>query len=192
MESLLLHINYDPNLPLYHGTISLYSDSIVKHGVKILPRKKGGVDFGPGFYLTNSFIQAKEWAERRTDRPIPNKQILELSGVTIQDFLGMKQDFKPVVLKFGVKDLIKWEQLTYKIFEVDNHDWKHLVWNMRQDTQNILQTEFNFDWIYGPVADGGLVSMNYKDIKAYNNKNQLAVLTNEAAKYLKTLEVIQC
>ncbi|WP_088052554.1 DUF3990 domain-containing protein [Virgibacillus dakarensis] len=185
-----MHIHYESNLPLYHGTINLYSDSIAKHGIEIFPRKKGGVDFGPGFYLTNSFDQAKEWAERRTDRPVlPNKRILEISGVTIGDFLGMKKDFKPVVLKFGIKDLIKWAQLNYKIYELNDNDWKHFVWNMRQDN---LQTKINLDWIYGPVADGGLVSVNYKDIKAYNNKNQLAVLTNEAARYLEILEVIQC
>ncbi|MGY0691384.1 DUF3990 domain-containing protein [Virgibacillus sp. FSP13] len=187
-----MYTNHNPDLPLYHGTISLYSDSIVKHGVKIFPRKKGGVDFGPGFYLTNSFDQAKEWAERRTDRPIPNKQVLDLSGITIHDFLGMKRGFKPVVLRFRINDLIKWKQLNYKIFEFDNNKWKFLVWNMRQDNQHLLKPKFNFDWIYGPVADGGLVSMNYKDIKAYNNKNQLAVLTNGAAEYLELLEVIQC
>jgi len=56
----------------------------------------------------------------------------------------------------------------------------------------LQQHKFSFDWIYGPVADGGLVSVNYKDIKAYNNKNQLAVLTNMAAEYLEKLEVIKC
>lgn len=187
-----MHLTYDPNLPLYHGTISLYSDSIIKHGVKILPRKKGGVDFGPGFYLTNSFDQAKEWAERRADKPIPIKQVLEISGITIRDFLGIKKDFKPVVLKFRIKDIIGWEQLNYKVFEFDNDDWKHLVWNMRKGNQYLHQPEINFDWIYRPVADGALVSVNYKDIKAYNNKNQLAVLTNGAAESLKILEVIVC
>lgn len=179
-------------LPLYHGTISLYSDSIVKHGIKIFPRNKGGVDFGSGFYLTSNFNQAKEWAERRANKPIPNKQVLEISGITIRDFLGMKKDFKPIVLMFVIKDLIKWEQLNYKVFAFDNRNWKNFVWNMRQDNQYLLQPEFKFDWIHGPVADGGLVSVNYENIKAYNNKNQLAVLTDGAAEHLKMLEVIQC
>ncbi|WP_158701653.1 DUF3990 domain-containing protein [Lentibacillus sp. Marseille-P4043] len=125
-----MYINYDPNLPLYHGTIDLYSDNIVKHGVKIFPRKKGGVDFGPGFYLTNNFEQASDWAKRRTNKPIYN-QILELSGITIGDFLGMKKDFNPVVLKFKIKDTSKWEELNYKVFDNEGSDWKQFVWNMR-------------------------------------------------------------
>lgn len=187
-----MHVNYDPNLPLYHGTVSLYSDNIIKHGVKIFPRKKGGVDFGSGFYLTTHFEQAKEWAERRTNKPIPNKQMLEMSGITIKDFLGMKKDFKPVVLKFGIKDLSRWEQLNYKVFEFDSNEWKYFVWTMRQNNRYSLRPEFNSDWIYGPVADGGLASVDYKDLKAYNNKNQLAVLTNKATEHLKIMEVIQC
>ncbi|MCG1027071.1 DUF3990 domain-containing protein [Virgibacillus halodenitrificans] len=183
-----MFINYDPNLPLYHGTIDLYSDSIVKHGVKIFPRKKVGVDFGPGFYLTNNFEQARDWAKRRADKPIYN-QILELSGITIRDFLGMKNHFIPVVLEFKIKDTYKWEQLNYRLFHNEGYEWKQFVWNMRQSNQSPLQQK---DWICGPVADGGLLSMNYEDIKAYNNKNQLAVLTNEAAQYLQLLEVIKC
>ncbi|WP_339251743.1 DUF3990 domain-containing protein [Sporosarcina sp. FSL W8-0480] len=182
-------INYDPNLPLYHGTIDLYSDSVLKHGVKIFPRKKGGVDFGPGFYLTSNFEQAENWAKRRTEKPIPIKSILELSSITIGDFLGMKKDFQPTVLKFRIKDAAEWEELNYKVFGAEDSVWREFVWNMRQGNQDPLKSK---DWIYGPVADGGLLSTNFKDIKAYHNKNQLAVLTDEAAQHLELLEVVKC
>ncbi|SFE60041.1 hypothetical protein [Alteribacillus iranensis] len=88
-----------------------------------------------------------------------------------------------------IEDVYKWEELNCKVFDDEKVEWKQFVWNMRQGNDSPLQPK---DWIYGPVADGGLLSENYWDIKAYNNKNQLAVLTSEAAQYLQLLEVIQC
>ncbi|MEN1967822.1 DUF3990 domain-containing protein [Lentibacillus sp. N15] len=116
-----------------------------------MPTQKGGVDFGPGFYLTTNFNQAKEWAMRRTTKPIPNKSALDLFNITIRDFLAMKKEFQPVVLQFEIKDILKWEQLNCKVFEYDNDNWKHLVWNMRQDNGHLSQpVQRNFDWIMVP------------------------------------------
>jgi hypothetical protein len=187
--ALVLRITYNPSLSLYHGTIDLYSDIISENGIKIFPRNKGGVDFGPGFYLTTNFDQAKEWAKRRTAKPIANKQILELASMTVRDFLGMKEQFKPVVLKYEIKSINNWLKFNHNKYEVDDKDWKEFVWIMRQVDSPL--EHFNFHWIYGPVADGGLLSADYKDIKAYSNKDQLAVLTNEAAKYLKITGVLK-
>ncbi len=182
----LFHI-YDPLLPLYHGTINLYADLIQEQGIKIFPRNKGSVDFGAGFYLTTNYDQAREWAKRRTEKPIPSKQLLELSKMTVRDFLGMKESFKPVVLKFEIENIDHWLKLNYKIFKNANEDWKQFVSEMRRG--DLAPSN---EWIYGPVADGGLLSENYQDIRAYNNKDQLAVLTEKAVKHLNMKEVIKC
>lgn len=159
----------------------------MKYGVRILPREKGGTDFGSGFYLTSNFKQASDWAKRRAKRPIINKQALDLTDKSITDFLRIKVDFKPVVIKFKIKDFINWEKLNYKVFNDDGFDWKRFVWNMRHAKDDSTPLR---DWIYGPVADGGLQSEHFLDIRAYNDKNQLAVLTQTAAEYLELLEVI--
>ncbi|OQP01074.1 hypothetical protein B1689_06425 [Geobacillus sp. 44C] len=183
-----MHIIYDYSLPLYHGTIHLYADIIMKHGIRIFPRRKGSTDFGSGFYLTANFAQAKEWAKRRTERPIPVQPMLELSGITIRDFLGMKKTFEPTVLKFEITNTENWIKLEHKIFNHDHDDWKQFVWMMRQGNLPLPQ----YDWIYGPVADGGLQSTDYHDIRAYQNKKQLAVLTYKVVQYLTISEVITC
>jgi hypothetical protein len=73
------------------------------------------------------------------------------------------------------------------IFVSDNNDWKYLVWNMRQNIDGL-----QYDWVFGPVADGGIVSSDFKDIKAFGNKNQFAILSKAAVECLELLEVIKC
>ncbi len=73
------------------------------------------------------------------------------------------------------------------IFVSDNNDWKYLVWNMRQNIDGL-----QYDWVFGPVADGGIVSSDFKDIKAFGNKNQFAILSEAAVECLELLEVIKC
>lgn len=55
-------------------------------------------------------------------RSIPIKQVLELEGITIRDFLGMKKDFKPIVLKFEIKNIENWVKLKHRVFENDHDD----------------------------------------------------------------------
>lgn len=88
-----MHIHYDCTLPLYHGTIDLYSKNILKNGMKLFSRHKGGTDFGPGFYLTTKAEQATDWAKRRADKPVLNKHILEMTNMTVRDFMSMRKDF---------------------------------------------------------------------------------------------------
>ncbi|MBE3570068.1 MAG: DUF3990 domain-containing protein [Bacillales bacterium] len=143
---------------------------IVKNGISIFPRRRGGADFGPGFYWTTHFTQAKEWAKRRTEKPIPVKQVLDSQGITIRDFSGMKKNFEAVVLKFEIKNIENWAKCKHKVFKDNDDEWKHFVWNMRQANQPLPQC--NYDWVYGFVADGGLQSMDYNDLCAYENKDQ--------------------
>jgi hypothetical protein len=49
---------------------------------------------------------------------IPIKSILELAGITIRDFLEMKKNFEPVVLKFEIKNTENWTKLKYNVFEM--------------------------------------------------------------------------
>lgn len=49
---------------LYHGTDLSQAENIIKKGVDVRIGRKY-LDFGQGFYLTPSYIQAKTWSERR-------------------------------------------------------------------------------------------------------------------------------
>lgn len=49
-------------LKLYHGTDADSLGSICRNGIDLSFSRKIDTDFGPGFYLTTSLIQAQKWA----------------------------------------------------------------------------------------------------------------------------------
>jgi hypothetical protein len=183
-----LRYTFNPADDLYHGTLDIYADLIIKHGIKIITRSKGGVDFGPGFYLTfGNEEQARNWADKKAELPaIPNRQVLDLLQMTVRDFLGIRDSIKPSIVKFRIKDPDAWMSLRRKIFTRDDIEWKRYVWTWRQATEPPEQ----YDWIFGPVADGGINQASFQKILAYNDHNQLSVHNEKAAQLLEVREVI--
>lgn len=62
---------FNPDQLLYHGTTNLNAKIITRYGgIRIIKREKGGVDFGPGFYVTvGKERQALEWAKFKAKYP---------------------------------------------------------------------------------------------------------------------------
>jgi hypothetical protein len=154
----------------------------MKKGIKIITRKNIGVDFGPGFYVTvGDEQQAWDLAHRRAKRPIiPSGQVLEMLEMTIRDFLAIKQTLKPAIIKYKINDVDNWLKLKHKVYLEDSREWQKHVWVWRQNTS----PPGTFSWVFGPVADGGLGSSFFENIRAYPNMNQLAIHNEEAIRML--------
>jgi hypothetical protein len=183
-----LEFNLDSKSVLYHGTIDFYVEHIVNKGISIVNREIVDSDFGNGFYMTvDNFNQAKEWAEYTARHPRPIKQLLCEMNKSVDDFLEQRMRMKPIVIAFRINDILCFERLNKQIYTVDSLRWKEFVVENRSGGTIHL-----YDWVYGPVADGGIQSLYPSEIKAYNGYNQLSVHTKEAINCIEILEVIEC
>jgi hypothetical protein len=192
---LAIEVKFDANNYFYHATNDLFAGLITKK-IIITKRKSAGVDFGPGFYLTQNEEQAINWATgkaRSNGWGIPQKEVLEMAGMTIKDYIYGKNTLKPVIIKYEVKDHDYWATLIrdrqFLLFDRADEDWKHHVWTWR------TATDPPEDWVatFGPLADGGLYTPSPSTVRAFPGLDQLAIHNEELANtYLDFLEVISC
>ena len=184
-----MHITFQPEQILYHGTIDIYAQVIEKFGIDIIRRKNGGVDFGPGFYVTvGKKEQAIGWAKNKALNPTYSKDALEKIGMTFADFSSIKDKVFPVIISYKIKEPEAWLELRHKVFISNDANWKRFVWLGRQLTDPLEE----YDWIFGPVADGGVYGRTSNGIIALDGYNQLAVHNKEIASMLELLEVKSC
>lgn len=116
-------------MKLYHG-----SNLKVDHP-EIL-RGKPFKDFGQGFYLSDTIEQAMEMAQRVAER------------------IGAGQT--PVISTFEFDDSVMTEGLLkVKCFETYTEEWAEFV--MRNRDRKTPQPYHNYDIVYGPIADDGVV-----------------------------------
>ena len=181
-----MYLQFNPREYLYHGTIDIYSKVFLDHGIRIITRQNGRVDFGAGFYLSvGNFKQAAVWARQKAEFPVYIEEVLDLNGVTRRDFYAMSEDFKPKVLVYKIKDIVTWQQLNKKEFTIDNAEWKNYVWNWRN--ANPIPNQ-EFDWVFGPLADNKLDGRP-NEIFGKSSCNQLSVHTSRA---IDLLEIVEC
>ena len=67
------------NIRLYHG-----SNSIVQH--PDLNKSRKNIDFGAGFYLTESFELASKWACQKRGNSVVNQYYLDFTGLKVKEF----------------------------------------------------------------------------------------------------------
>ncbi|BCC14001.1 hypothetical protein BC30048_4426 [Bacillus cereus] len=184
-----MNLQFDPQQFFYHGTVDIFGN-LISEKIIIVKRKNKGVDFGSGFYLTTNLTKAKIWAKDKAKYAVmPASEVLELLQMTPRDFLSMKKELKPVVLKYRIKDHEKWLNLNNKIFTKESLNWKQhiLEWRKRDDIPS------EWDWTYGPVADGGINQQDYHLVKAIFEMDQMAVHNElRANELLELVEVIPC
>jgi len=192
----LPEVKFDPNSFFFHGTNNLYA-KLIEQEIIITKRKGAGVDFGPGFYLTQDIDQAKEFTKVRTETnnwAIPQKNILDKLNMTISDFLGMKNQLEPVIMVYRLKNPAYWAQLIkskdFVLFSNAGMKWKRHIWTWRQSEEPPV----NWQATFGPVADGGgIYSSSFTNIKAFDGMDQLAIHNKTLANdYLDLVEVIPC
>ncbi len=133
-----------PNL-LYHGTISIYSDSI-KSGIKLncglVPS-----DFGNGFYTTTFKKQAEIFAEKK---------------VKIHNRKNKNNIADPIVAVFDLNQNIL-NECSGIIFNTENYKWKEFIFNNRVGKELAISDFHNLDsvcdFVYGSVADSLIAQM---------------------------------
>ena len=183
-----MNVVFDPSQLVFHGTIDLYANIIEKRGMKLINRKKRGVDFGPGFYLSVGIEQqALEMALQRKEVPRYYSEALEPEGITYNDFRGLRDSVRPAIMMYRIRDIGTWQQLRHKVFLEDDLDWKRYVWKCRHDGNIPIES---YDWVFGPVADGGYDSVAPELIKdAKDGYNQISIHNQETYELLELLEV---
>ncbi|MBP3717504.1 MAG: DUF3990 domain-containing protein [Paludibacteraceae bacterium] len=116
-------------MKLYHGSNIVVDCPVVEKG---RPFK----DFGRGFYLSDSFEQALEMAERVVER------------------VGVSQT--PIVSIFEFDEAAMTDgSLRVKCFDSYSEEWAEFV--LRNRDRKTPQPYHDYDIVYGPIADDGVV-----------------------------------
>lgn len=145
------------NLPdkVYHGTISIYKDSLV-NGINI-KRCNDFVDFGKGFYTTTNYEQARSFAIRNAKK----NNLLREKKIK-QNSKWIPKFAKPMVVLYNV-DRSKLSKLNGYYFKEPNEKWAEFVFNNRMGLE-LKVSEFHnidekFDFIYGSMADAQIATL---------------------------------
>lgn len=116
-------------MKLYHGSNIVVDNPEITKG-------KPYKDFGQGFYLSDTIEQAKEMAQRVVER------------------IGAGQT--PVVSTFEFDESVMTDgSLKVKCFETYTEEWAEFV--MRNRDRKTPQPYHDYDIVYGPIADDGVV-----------------------------------
>ena len=116
-------------MKLYHG-----SNIVVSH--PDITKGKPYKDFGQGFYLSDTAEQAMEMAQRVVER------------------FGAGQT--PIVSTFEFDDSAMTDGLLkVKCFEAYTEEWAEFV--LRTRDRKTPQPYYDYDIVYGPIADDGVV-----------------------------------
>lgn len=116
-------------MKLYHG-----SNIVVNHPE--IAKGKPFKDFGQGFYLSDTIEQAVEMAQRVVER------------------VGTGQT--PIVSSFEFDDSVMADgSLKVKCFDTYTEEWAEFV--LRNRDRKTPQPYHDYDIVYGPIADDGVV-----------------------------------
>ncbi len=159
-------------LTVYHGGTEEIKTPLVNKG-------RPNLDFGPGFYMTDLYIQAKGWAE----------QVADL------------RDASPIVSVYHLRQQDTLKCCNAKIFTEYNKEWLEFV------TSNRLGKEVwrGYDYVEGGVANdrvintirlymNGFISSDeaLRRLKYYKPNNQICILNQQLLdKHLTFVESIK-
>lgn len=176
----------------YHGTTSNYLESL-KRGINFNLCDER-TDFGKGFYLANSFIQARKWSCYLARRH-------NISEITKTKYnIGYKPEYvQPLIIEYKLNVRLI-QTLNGYTFEEANDNWRRFVYNNRNEGNLYCDAQHNrdskYDFVHGFLADGimddiklvnsGLMSIEdfLKTIRPIGN--QVSVHT------IRALECISC
>ncbi len=159
-------------LTVYHGGTEEVKTPLVNIG-------RPNLNFGQGFYTTDMYLQAKEWAEQ------------------VADF----RDAAPIVSVYHLRQKDVIESFNTKIFTEYNNEWLEFV------TSNRLGKEvwIGYDYVEGGIANdrvintvrlymNGFISSDeaLQRLKYYRPNNQICILNQQVVeKYLSFVESIK-
>lgn len=146
-------------LTVYHGGTDEIKSPLVHVG-------RPNLDFGPGFYITDLYLQAKEWAE----------QVADL------------RDASPIVSVYHLHQQDILRDCNAKIFTEYNNEWLEFV------TSNRLGKDIweGYDYVEGGIANdrvintvrlymNGFISADeaIRRLKYYKPTNQICILNQQ-------------
>ena len=120
-------------MELFHGTIQSFAERIKTEGIDVAINKGVELDFGMGFYFS----------DRETATRLAIKKSEDM--ITRDDI-----NATPVLLGLDV-DLEGLRNMKSIRFTRKNRQWFEFVFNTRR-----MLTESEYDFIEGPMADGGV------------------------------------
>lgn len=176
---------------VYHGTISIYKDSLLA-GIDVTVGFKSA-DFGQGFYTTSNFEQAKRLAFDRAKAY--NKRHKN------------KPPAQPMIMTYQIN---KSQLSEHKglFFASPDEKWKEFIYNNRVGIDFSVSKYYNkdgkYNYVYGCVADSNITEMvgyiqreqiTYGDfvdsLKALkqNDYDQLSFHTSDVVSALDLIEI---
>ncbi|MFC7321966.1 DUF3990 domain-containing protein [Halobacillus campisalis] len=119
----------------FHGTTDFNARNILR-GIDI-SKGRYSTDFGKGFYLTSSYDQALDWANKMRRgsiaiKPKPALVVIELNIDYLNEIMLDSQG---------------------EVFTHPNEEWARFVYNCRQKGYNNSMIH-DYDFVAGPLADG--------------------------------------
>lgn len=146
-------------LEVYHGTISICAENIIKNGI-ILQRGKPKVDFGQGFYTTKSYKFARDTARNKAEKT--NMHYGE-------------ECVTPMILKYNINEELL-EDLSVLRFDKEDIKWAQFIINNRNGFgyMNSVGSHFHnlkqkFDVVIGGIADNQ-ISLLAKELNSLGEK----------------------
>lgn len=160
-------------LTVYHGGTDEIKSPLVHVG-------RPNLDFGPGFYITDMYLQAKEWAE----------QVADL------------RDASPIVSAYHLRQQDILGCCNAKIFAEYNSEWLDFVTSNRLG-KNVWK---GYDYVEGGIANdrvintvrlymNGFISADeaIRRLKYYKPTNQICILNqqllNEHLTFIKSVKI---
>ncbi len=166
---------YDDKYILFHGT-SVKFDRID------LTKSNQYTDFGSGFYLTNIYEQAAEWAGKKRSQLLSS-----FKDSTKTVIYAGKELPKAYVMKykFDIEDVIASSDIRKKVFEKYDKEWLELVAHYRHPYQGELYNEEKYDITIGPMADGELKCLISEYQKAKKYKKEIKLIEERVLKSIQ-------
>lgn len=134
---------------VYHGTISIYRESLL-NGIN-LSKGDDNSDFGKGFYTTTNYKQALSFAKYQKSKY--NKAQIRLSN----KFKNHCPYFvNSMLVKYNIDEEIL-KTFNGLIFESPDRKWAEFIYNNRLGLDYAISDYYNldrkYDYVYGGLAD---------------------------------------
>lgn len=162
-------------LKLYHGTNLSSAFDIWLRGIN-LDKSLPNLDFGKGFYVTNSKVKAIQRAIKKTD--------------DINDRYSC--DEKPYIVQILV-DETEFKNMNLKEFSFREENWFKFVINNRLDLEFLMNNNISnhnknnqYDIVHGEIADGKIADVVSQIKKSGNVDNIIdfsTILPNDSKFY---------
>lgn len=166
----------------YYGTHHIRTEGIIERGID-LSKSRARLDFGPGFYLTSNFEQAKRRALAVT---------MDFNKEQNKNFINHGT---PAGLTFGTVIVYELDvafmasHMKGLLFNRTDMDWGEFILGNRsikaeEFGYNDHNRDGRYDWVYGPLADGLKIPKLIRDLeKERINKETFLIKITEAFEF---------